>query len=270
MKDETIYQKELEDWQLNAEFYKKEISSPFFKELIRRKVSCYGREVFKDRIIADLGGGNGYFLNYIKKSCFYLGINLDFSLGMLESARQLFKANNCVFLNATVEEIPLKTDSIDVVILNGALHHFKASNILVSSVMETDRILKHDGYICLYDRNGSFASRAIHSLALFLKKFLQRCIGIFSSSSSSTEPDFGDTDLKLFLDKGYTIQKREFVSTVPFFFFLVFCNFIEYITNSCLAQGMRKFFIHLALPFERLISFKWFTIEQCVLLKKNK
>jgi len=269
MKNTTIYKKEMEDWQRNASFYKKEVSSPFFLELTRKKVACYGIDTFKDKNVVDLGGGNGYFLSYLKKYCSFFGVTVDFSFEMLKSGQELFASEKNIFLDASVENIPFKTDSIDLVVLNGALHHFKASGLLRRSVEEADRILKKGGYVCIYDRNGSFLSRVFHSFAIFLKNILQKCIGKFPSSSSSAEPDFNDKDLKLFLDKEYTIKKRTFVSTLPFFLFLIFCNFIEYLCGDRVAQGARRLFIHLAKLFERILPFKWFTIEQCVFLKKE-
>lgn len=268
MKNISIYQKELEDWKRNTEFYKKEISSPFFLELMKAKIDCYGINIFRDKVVVDVGGGNGFFLNYLKQSVNFCPITIDFSFDMLMSGQTFFKDKTHYFINASADCIPLKKNSVDILIFNGALHHFKASGLLKQAIEEGHKVLKENGYICIYDRNGSFVSNIFHSLALLLKKVLENFIGKFSSSSSDTEPNFNDGDLKILLNKGYHIQKRMYVSSLPFFLLLISCNFIEYAAGNKLAQFMRKVLIPLGKISERILTFKFFTIEQCLLLSK--
>ncbi len=270
MKITSIYQKELDDWKKNAEFYKKEISSPFFLKLTKAKIACYGMSIFHNKVVVDVGGGNGFFLHYLKNFSNFYSITIDFSFDMLKTGQILFKDRTQHFINASVEYLPLKENSVDILIFNGALHHFKASGLLKQAVEEANKVLKKNGYICIYDRNGSFVSRFFHSLALFMKKLLEICIGKFSSSSSDTEPDFNEEDLKIFLNKGYHIQKRLHVSSFPFFLLLIFCNFIEYTAGNNCAQFIRKMCIPLGNLFEKILTFKFFTIEQCLLLSKQK
>lgn len=261
---------EIDDWNRNTVFYEKEIESPFFKELNKAKVDCYTPELFKNKVVVDIGGANGFFLEHLRKITNFFPITVDFIFHMLSIGKyNIAKSNNHVFVNASAEKIPLKTGIVDIVIANGALHHFKAQNIYEKSIDEIDRIIKKGGYICVFDRNGSFVSRNFHDLALNIKTALQYLIGKFSGSSSSIEPDFNDHDLSYLLSKGYRIHKRVFVSTVPFFFFLLFCNFFEYTISHSFAQMLRKILIYPATFFEKILRFKSFTIEQCVLLQKT-
>ena len=270
MSDAGVYRREREEWDRNALFYEREVRSPFFMELTREKAACYGDEPFCDKVVVDMGGGNGFFLDYMRKKCSFLSVTADLSLQMLISGRRLSTDRDHYFINAVAESFPFKSRSVDTVVLNGALHHFKAAGILEKAVEEPDRVLKKGGCACVYDRNGSLASRLFHSIAIGGKKAVETVIGQFPSSSTGSEPDFNDHDLSLFVRRGYGIRRRVYVSSVPFFSMLVFCNFVEYTLGHWPSELFRALLMPFARLCERALAFRCCTIEQCIVLQKTQ
>ena len=271
MESGDFYKKEQDRWGQNADFYKSEIASPFFRKLLEKKVICYGKEPFDGKLVADIGSGNGFFLNYLRRRFDFYSVNIDFSLAMLASGKNVFGSSRKTYwVNGGAEQLPFKNESVETAVFNGALHHFKALRVLEPAVEETYRVLRPGGTVCIFDRNGSFSSHFFHSVALYGKKVLERFTGTLSSSSSDREPDFGDADLKFFFDRGFTLKRRLYASSVPFFIALVFCNAIEYTAGARVAAAVRHCAFPVAAIFENYLCFKAFSIEQCLLLEKTR
>jgi len=261
----ALVEQELKSWDKNASFYLEEVKLPLFQLLHRAKLETY--ELDKEgRLLLDVGAGTGFFCGSLygagKKT-----VALDFSLQMLKLGKQHYKAD--MWGNASVAELPFRDASFDVVLANGALHHFKAENLLGESVREISRVLKPGGALCIFDRNGSFLSRKVHGFVLAVKAGIVRLLGKFPTSSSEIEPDFTDRDLQLFLDAGFEIERRSFVSSVPFFLMIV-------ATYCCVyAFGFRAGYVAQALLYpvawlsDRLMPFQSLTVEQCLKLRKK-
>jgi SAM-dependent methyltransferase len=266
--NDELYREEHERWENNSSFYHTEPESPYYQQLHKSKIKTYGLNLFLDKVVVDIGAGNGYFVSQLHPLVPFSSLVIDYSLTMLKG--DTVGNRTSLKVNGAAQSLPLCTGSVDVAILHGALHHFKAENIYGETVNEIDRILSPGGYVCIYDRNGSLSSRVTHKIILTMKRAIESITGTLASSSSNHEPDFNDDDLRTFLTKGYTIEKRKFVSTVPFFLLLVICNSIEYIVSRKAADVLRKITFPVGLFFERIACFKFFTIEQCLVMRKRK
>ncbi|HOX23997.1 MAG TPA: class I SAM-dependent methyltransferase, partial [Elusimicrobiales bacterium] len=138
---EAAFEQELQSWDKNAAFYLQEVGLPLFLLLHRSKLLTYELDKEGPRLL-DAGGGTGFFCGSIAS----LGketVVLDFSFKMLRTGREHYKAD--LWVNASVSELPFADASFDIVLANGALHHFKAENLLERSVRELARVLKPGG-----------------------------------------------------------------------------------------------------------------------------
>jgi len=104
-----------------------------FKELIAPK---------KGQILLDLGGGTGAFGNKLNQ--FDLNINIvDISFNSVKIANKL---NNSI--QADIEQLPFKENSVDIVCYSGVLHHFENFRKVLQ---EGYRVLKSGGKIFAYE-----------------------------------------------------------------------------------------------------------------------
>jgi len=110
------------------------------------KTFCSANE--KDRIIVDLASGTGNYsgslVNYK-----YL-VNIDLSFNALKANTVLGEKNSRV--NANALKIPLKNNSVDLMLLIGLLHHIPS--YLEQSFQEVLRVLKSGGTIFIDEPNG--------------------------------------------------------------------------------------------------------------------
>ncbi len=94
--------------------------------------------------VVDLGGGTGRVLEKLEGN--YLGIVVDPSEGMLEVA----KRKGLLCIRAKAERLPMKTSSIDNVIVVDAFHHFEDQK---QALEECVRILRRGGKLILREPN---------------------------------------------------------------------------------------------------------------------
>ena len=95
----------------------------------------------------DFGCGTGAFTEKLIK----FGLNIsgvDISPGGIEYARK--KYPNSKFIVGDCEKTNLKSNSIDIVILSGILHHFQDFSTIVK---EAYRVLRNKGRVFSYDPN---------------------------------------------------------------------------------------------------------------------
>jgi ubiquinone/menaquinone biosynthesis C-methylase UbiE len=128
-------------WDAIAESFDKTRNKPW--PLVMKFIN----EISHCKIIADIGCGNGRHLISSGKHCENV-IGIDISNKMLTIAR-----NNCIknrvininFINANMENIPLKNDSISAILCIASIHNLKGRDTRIRALKEINRILKIDG-----------------------------------------------------------------------------------------------------------------------------
>lgn len=263
---DVLYRKETADWNVNANFYNREIKSPLFWIVHNAKLETYREFIRQTALYLDLGAGNGFFSSELKNRLQVEKIYaLDFSISMDIAAKKLFNLSNV--LCASSANIPFPDASFDGVFANGALHHFKVQKDWEKSLSEIDRILKPGGFVFIFDRHDSFLGKKLHHIALFLRKILKSIKNEIATSASDHEPDFSITDLNYFLSRGYSVAKRTFQTNIFLFFMVLICNAIEYTIGFVAAQFARKVMFPLA-KATRIFNRSPFAVEQCIVLQK--
>jgi malonyl-CoA O-methyltransferase len=95
--------------------------------------------------IVDLGCGTGFLMNELLEQKLYTSgqiVALDIAMPMLQTSRNKLKNNNSItYLCADAEYLPLKSQSVDLVISNLAVQWCNLEKVL----SEVKRILKPDG-----------------------------------------------------------------------------------------------------------------------------
>lgn len=140
--------------------------------------------------ILDIACGNGRLLNMLAKQNRFNGYGMDIAEQMIEHAKQLnpemhFSVGNC-------ERIPLPDQSMDIITVCAAYHHFPHVNLFAS---ESFRLMKTGG--CIYIAEVNYPS-AIRLLSNLLLPFLNKGdVKIYSPSEIvSTLRKAGFQDLK--------------------------------------------------------------------------
>jgi demethylmenaquinone methyltransferase/2-methoxy-6-polyprenyl-1,4-benzoquinol methylase len=96
-------------------------------------------------IVLDIGGGTGFILKNIYKKA-YIAINLDTSKNMLKQ----LKNKNIFKIQGDGTFIPLKNESINIILLINVLHHIHEKNHRIL-FKEIYRILKKKGTFFMMD-----------------------------------------------------------------------------------------------------------------------
>jgi len=100
--------------------------------------------------ILDLGCGTGRFSEALAQEFDATIVGIDPSRTMLDEARNHRTDSRVFYARGSAELIPLKTDSIDVVFISMAFHHFTDQRAVAE---ECRRVLRPEGRVCL--RTGS-------------------------------------------------------------------------------------------------------------------
>jgi ubiquinone/menaquinone biosynthesis C-methylase UbiE len=103
----------------------------------------------KDKTVLDIGCGNGgkaaFYASYAKK---VYGCDIDKEgLRRAKEFSRLKKVKNKTkFIYADSPNLPFKSESFDVIIMNDVMEHFDEP---LKTLMEAKRVLKEDGLICI-------------------------------------------------------------------------------------------------------------------------
>lgn len=108
-------------------------------------LKSYYKQEFENKTIIELGTGPGHIIEELLKNKFKHIYGIDISLEMLIKAQKRNKSNNKLqLINANVEKIPLKDESIDIIISRGSIFFWKN---LEKALRESFRILKNNGFM---------------------------------------------------------------------------------------------------------------------------
>lgn len=127
----------------NTKLYDNYIKETFF-EVVNNKYFYplfYQKHLF-DKTVLDIGCGGGNVGRRIATNVGYL-VNLDVSFNALMHAKKTIAVDKTGYIQGTVNNLPLKEESIDVVVAYFTLHHL---NDLSRPISEIKRVLKKTGY----------------------------------------------------------------------------------------------------------------------------
>jgi len=142
--------KELNIYRENPDHYILPDGAPhlreFYKNVILHLNALYKQENFSGKTVLDLGSGSGWVSNKLaqkKANVISLDCNDDIFIGLKRSKKLMEYFNTkYTLLIADMQNIPLKDNSMDVVLMVDSLHHFTNLNLLFK---EIKRVLKKDG-----------------------------------------------------------------------------------------------------------------------------
>ena len=121
----------------------------FFLQLRYKKISKILQRL-PGKIMLDVGCGSGIFMREgILQGRKVVGI--DYSKQMIETARRnlsFFSSDNYELIEATAQKIPLKNNSMDIVLASGLTDYLKSSET-VAFMFEVSRVLKKNGYVII-------------------------------------------------------------------------------------------------------------------------
>lgn len=101
----------------------------------------------KNKVIVDVGCGEGKLTKEISKVCKYIyGLDLEEVILKIESSN----IENIKFLYGLGQNIPLETNSVDIIIFFKSFHHIPKEN-MEHSIKEIKRILKKNGTVCFVE-----------------------------------------------------------------------------------------------------------------------
>lgn len=220
--------------------------------LLKYRSSFFTDNIPEEGVVLDIGTGIGYLNVYVKKKIFLTDIEKNGWIDFVSDAHHL----------------PMKRNSIDIVILNNVLHHFSSP---WKVLQEIRNILKDDGTVLIYDVTLS----TIHKFLIvsgISKEQYDTTFNIFSPDAVSKNPWMGNNAIPdLLFDKpsameelGFKMQKREY------------CEFLLFLTSGGITNIFPVPDFHNL--FSRIFSFidatlvklfpKIFSLQQRVILKK--
>ena len=101
-----------------------------------------------EKLILDLGCGNGWFSNILASIKGVQVLGLDVNSGELEQAARVFPRNNLCFAYADIYGTELADQTFDIIILNSCVQYFKELNKLIDRLK---MLLSTEGEIHILD-----------------------------------------------------------------------------------------------------------------------
>ena len=185
------------------------------------------RELYGDThklCCVDLGCGTAETIEHFQDE-FASIVGCDYSLGMLEYAAKK-NLRNVTFKHCQSEKLPIDSNSVDMVLLYGIIHHIDSADKIINTFEEIRRILKVGGAVAVYDFN------PLNPVSRHIVKTCSIDIGVHLDGYklSKYPTTFYSWEIKSILQQaGFSITMHEYL--------LVFPKFLS-----------------LLLPLERLIS----------------
>ena len=115
-----------------------------------RSKNIITRHLVSDNMeIADIGGGSGPYSFWLAEQGHRVHL-LDVTQKHIEIAKQKMKANNIALSScicADARSLPYKNESMDLVLIMGALYHLQAQESRAKCLSEAFRVLKRGGHV---------------------------------------------------------------------------------------------------------------------------
>lgn len=125
------------------------------------------------KIVLDIASGEGYGSHILSEKALKV-IGVDIDVETIKSSREKYLKNNLKFLVGSADNIPVESNSIDVVVSFETLeHHDKHEEML----LEIKRVLKHDGVLIMSSPDKKYYSdltgqkNPFHVKELYFKEF---------------------------------------------------------------------------------------------------
>ncbi len=144
--DELIAQDEVKS--INAAYHDREAA--FYDDMhlhVREEVPLL-QSVLRDlepeeKVVLDVATGTGFLARQLPPSCKLMC--LDISVGMLERVRMI--RPHGVMLHGDAEQLPVRSESVDIVTISSALHHLPSPQ---RALAEMQRVLKPGGRLLVF------------------------------------------------------------------------------------------------------------------------
>lgn len=92
--------------------------------------------------VLEIGSGKGFVTKHLLEKIFFEKyINIDISFELLKKLKGTLQ-NRCIYINAKAENLPLKSDSIDLLISSSSLHWIENAE---SNFLEIINLLRENG-----------------------------------------------------------------------------------------------------------------------------
>lgn len=108
------------------------------------KITNFGKETIKNKLVLDLGCGSGRFLDIINK-CESLIIALDYTAA-IDVAKRNIQNENILFIQGDALNLPIKNEIVDYVYSIGVLHHTPDPK---KGIEEAYKVLKKEGVFAI-------------------------------------------------------------------------------------------------------------------------
>tara|TARA_B100000795_G_C22751368_1_gene419573 strand:+ start:238 stop:1212 length:975 start_codon:yes stop_codon:yes gene_type:complete len=201
-------------------------------------------------VVLEVGSGDGNDANHITNSELTI-IQSDISFQMVRLAKKNKKANSkIIYVVSDAETIPCKDNSLDAIMIVGALHHLPSP---INFFKEARRALCANGIIIIGFEPNSWPYFTIYPCIRFLKKILRLDRYIKSQHSGVSVGDqetegFSYSDFKLFLNESnLKLEKLERI-----WFLFGFIHTVLSIINSKLPKNRS---IDLPVRLQKVIIF---------------
>ena len=115
-----------------------------------RSKNIISRYLFSDDMeIADIGGGSGPYSFWLAKQGYNVHL-LDVTQKHIEIAKQKMKTNDIALAScvcADARNLPYQNESMDLVLIMGALYHLQSQDSRAKCLSEAFRVLKRSGHV---------------------------------------------------------------------------------------------------------------------------
>jgi ubiquinone/menaquinone biosynthesis C-methylase UbiE len=220
---------------------------------VYKQIRHISPDLYKNKIILDVGCGNGHLVHYFAKHGAKAAIGTDIAFYYIKSGQQEHEFSvyneklrpgentNVSFINSDAEKLPFKNSSFEMILAVALLHHVKEKSNFIS---ECRRILVPGGRMVIVDPNGGHFlrnivnryARKIHFLTdteeaidiAQLKNILNR--NGFSVEEIKFEIFFGDLSAQL----AVIIFKKNRILGKIFQYFTLLCFAIDMFLDATL------------------------------------
>lgn len=252
------FNEELEDWNINAEFYREDRDSPYqkiFEEIIWRNYDI--NKKLKPSI--EIGCSSGQFSRFLDKP-----VVVDISPKMLEIAKEY----NGMPICCSADKMIFKNKEFQLIVVNNTFHHLKAQGILSKSIDEISRIARDDAYLCFTDRAPNLAGNGSVWFFNLIKKIIVKIFGRYVGCGSRNEPAFNKEDYEL-IKRYWDFQKIVYWRTLPTYILTVVTHVLSQIFGWKFSKNLQRRTTNIILFLENHLAWKFWCTEISINAKKR-